>query len=86
MSISKGFYSIGEGFASMFSWMYPKSYEEFQKEFDEKMSDLYERNGLGEYRSVFQDEWVVKYSPAQLPDPIQARTPIRCPARKYNRR
>ena len=42
--------SLLKGFTSLFDWMFPpKTYQELSDNLDEKMQDLYDRNGWGKY-------------------------------------
>jgi hypothetical protein len=82
----KGFQSIGEGMCSIFSWILPsKSYKELSKEIDEKIQDLYDKQGWGEYHNPINQWHFTKFT-TELPNPQIAKTPIRDPARKVNRR
>jgi hypothetical protein len=43
--------SILKGFASLFDWIFPKTYQEMSDDLDEKMQDLYDKNGWGKYKA-----------------------------------
>jgi len=44
--------SFIKGFTSLFDWMFPpKTYQELTEELDEKMQDLYDKNGWGKYHN-----------------------------------
>lgn len=50
--------SFLRGFTSLFDWMFPsKTYQELTEELDEKMQDLYDKNGWGQYQNP------LKYAP-----------------------
>lgn len=64
--------SLLKGFSSLFDWMFPpKSYQELSDDFDDRMQDLYDRNGWGKYtnpltRTVSSDEmneYLCSYKP-----------------------
>lgn len=88
MGFWDGVASIGEGWYSMLSWMNPKTDREILEEMESRMQKLYDRMGWGSYKNPnSNEEWhyIERLIPT-LPEPQQAKTPIRCPARKYNRR
>jgi hypothetical protein len=43
--------SFLKGFTSLFDWMFPQSYQEMSDDLDEKMQDLYDKNGWGKYKA-----------------------------------
>jgi len=44
--------SLLKGFTSLFDWMFPsKSYQELSDDLDNKMQELYDRNGWGKYNN-----------------------------------
>jgi hypothetical protein len=43
--------SFLKGFTSLFDWMFPKTYQEMSDDLDEKMQDLYDKNGWGKYKA-----------------------------------
>jgi len=44
--------SLLKGFSSLFDWMFPpKSYQELSDDLDNRMQDLYDRNGWGKYNN-----------------------------------
>ena len=44
--------SLLKGFSSLLDWMFPpKSYQELSDDLDNKMQDLYDRNGWGKYNN-----------------------------------
>jgi hypothetical protein len=79
----KGFQSIGEGMCSMFSWLYPRDVKEIEIDIDAAFKDYYEKHP--EYQPVNEWHYTERFIPI-LPQPQQAKTPLRNPARKYNRR
>jgi len=47
--------SFIKGFTSLFDWMFPsKTYQELTEELDEKMQDLYDKNGWGQYQNLLK--------------------------------
>jgi hypothetical protein len=64
--------SFLKGFLSLFDWMFPpKSYQELSDDLDNRMQDIYDRNGWGKYnnpltRTVSSDElneYLFSYKP-----------------------
>lgn len=43
--------SFIKGFTSLFDWMFPQTYQEMSDDLDDKMQDLYDRNGWGKYNN-----------------------------------
>lgn len=43
--------SLLKGFTSLFDWMFPQTYKEMSDGLDEKMQDLYNMNGWGQYQN-----------------------------------
>lgn len=81
MGFWRGVGSIGEGFYSMFSWVLPSP--ELMEDLDIRRKKMYEKYGwTNETEEWYYSERLIP----TLPEPQQAKTPIRCPARKYNRR
>jgi hypothetical protein len=44
--------SLLKGFTSLFDWMFPQTYKEMSDGLDEKMQDLYNMNGWGQYKTL----------------------------------
>jgi hypothetical protein len=54
--------SFLKGFFSLFDWMFPsKSYQELSDDLDNRMQELYDRNGWGKYNNPLNDHWYAKY-------------------------
>lgn len=68
--------SFFKGFTSLFDWMFPKTYQEMSDNLDERMQELYIKNGWGTYtnpltRSMSSEEWnsfvnYVSYKPGSF--------------------
>jgi hypothetical protein len=43
--------SFLKGFTSLFDWMFPQTYQEMSDNLDEKMQDLYDQSGWGQYQN-----------------------------------
>jgi hypothetical protein len=45
------------GFLSIFDWMFPKTLEQSMEDLDNRMQDLYDRMGWGQYKNPLNKSW-----------------------------
>jgi len=49
--------SFLKGFLSIFDWMFPKTLEQSMEDLDNRMQDLYDRMGWGQYKNPLNKSW-----------------------------